>query len=515
MPQTVLADPTDYGNEPGTGPLRPGGESQGEPRSKDDLPSTRSPLSDTQVGAVELVRDLWGGTERVRAAGQVYLPKAPGEKQQLYSTRLARSVFHNFFRRTIDGLVGLIFRVDPVLADDVPEPIVQHWENIDLAGTHGDVFLRDIAADAMTAGHAAILIDYPRTDGDQSRADEMAGNIRPYWIAICKEDIMSWRSAVVDGVTVLQQIVLRERMWVPKGVYGSAEQTRYRVLYRGENGVVGWRLEEVTENKTVVVHDEGVYRNQTEIPIVEVTTSGEKSLFESDPPLLDVAYLNIAHYQTWSDYIYAIHKTNVPVFVTTGLDLRDPDGNPTELIIGPNNGVMIPDPSGDAKYVAHSGQSLDSTKQALDDLKSDIGSLGLAMLAPQKRAAETAEAKRLDKSSSDSALAVSSRALQDAVERALGFHANYLRLDGGGQVKINRDFEGSVMEPAVMSAYAELGQKIGLPVDVIIRELQAGGRIGDDVDLDELELRMMAGMAAAEADRAERDADNYEEPEPE
>jgi hypothetical protein len=214
---------------------------------------------------------------------------------------------------------------------------------------------------------------------------------------------------------------------------------------------------------------------------------------------LDVAYLNVAHYQTWSDYAYAIHKTNVPIFVTSGMSMEDEHGNPIEIVLGPNTGVNIPDPTGDAKYVSHNGNSLGSTKQALDDLKSDIGTLGLAMLAPQKRAAETAEAKRLDKATSDSGLAVAARALQDAVDRALSIHAEYLRLDTGGTIQINRDFEGNAMDPGVMRAYGYLGETLGLPLDVIITELQAGGRISTDFDAEELELRMMAAMAATEA----------------
>jgi hypothetical protein len=150
--------------------------------------------------------------------------------------------------------------------------------------------------------------------------------------------------------------------------------------------------------------------------------------------------------------------------------------------------------------VSHDGAALGSTKIALDDLKSEMGTLGLAMLSPQKRMAETAEAKRLDKSTSDSSLSVAARGLQDAVERALGFHARYLGLSepgAGGSIEINRDFEGLLMDAPVMSAYAQL-VNAGFPERVVLEALQRGGRIAEDADLEELEMEMAAARAQTE-----------------
>jgi len=480
-------DPTDWGNKPGDGPLRVGGQEGGVPLADSQLPSTRSPASDAQQSGVVLCRDLWRGTEVVRAAQQAYLPKAPGEKPGNYRSRLARSVFHNFFRRTVEGLTGLVFARDPVLSEDVPAQIVTHWENIDYEGTHGDVFCRDTLADGITVGHAAILVDYPKTGGNLRRDQEQAMGVRPYWLMVRKEDIMSWRTEAVNGGRMLTQVVLRERRWVPKGAFGEVLQERYRVFYRSPEGVVGFWLLEVTDQRKVIMVDEGTYPTQVEIPIAEVATSGSTGLFESDPPLWDLAFLNVAHYQQWSDYATSIHMTCVPIWVTIGMQQSE-----TEVILGPNSGVNIPDPQGDAKYVSHDGASLGSCKAALDDLKSDMATLGLAMLAPQKRIAETAEAKRLDKSTTDSSLAVAARALQDAIEKALGFHARYLGLPDGGSVEINREFERLLLDAPVMQAFAQLVEA-GFPTYPVLEALQRGGRIPADMDLDVLNVMWMMG----------------------
>jgi len=131
--------------------------------------------------------------------------------------------------------------------------------------------------------------------------------------------------------------------------------------------------------------------------------------------------------------------------------------------------------------------------------------MGLAMLAPQKRAAETAEAKRMDKATQDSSLGVVARGVQDAAETALQFHARYLGLDDGGSITVNRDFEGLLMEAPVMQAYAALRRE-GFPARMILASLQAGGRIPDDEDLEALEMEMEAGRLA-EIEQSRMDAE--------
>lgn len=496
----MLADPTDWGSRPGDGPLRPGGQASASllPESEDDLPSKPSKAVEAQAESLALVRDLWGGTGSIRAKTTDYLPKAFGEDGQDYAARLKRSAFFNAFRRTVEGLAGLAFRKDPVLNDDVPPQIAQHWENIDNAGTHGDVFLHAQFVDAEAAGHNAILVEFPRTDGVQNAAQEITGEVRPYWVPVLKDNIVSWRTTMENGRLVLTQLVLKECDTVAAGRFAEAKRERYRVFIRDELGV-RFELLSVSSDRKVILEDEGSYPTQDEIPVAEIVTSGHRSMFESEPPLLDLAWLNVAHYQMWSDYNWSIHKTCVPFIFGAGIEeAYDQNGQPVELALGANTAAITKNPGATMRYVSHDGSSLGSVKSALDDLKSDMGTLGLAMLAPQKRAAETVEAKRMDKATSDSALSVSVRGLQDGVERAMYFHARYLGLESGGSVTLNRDFEGLLMDAPVMTAFATL-VNAGFPARPVLEALQQGGRIGEDADLDLLEMEWTMGKATLQA----------------
>lgn len=491
------SDPLNYGNRPGDGPLRVGGESRGMPATAQNLPSTLSPVAAKQVAALEMVRDLFDGPEKVRERATRYLPKDPGEDSDNYSGRLARSVFFNAFRQTIDGMVGFIVRRDPVLGDDVPPDIAEDWENIDGAGTHGDVFCRELLQDAATAGHAAIFVDFPRTDGQQTALDEMRA-IRPYWVPIRKEHLVSWRTENENGRIMLTQVVLKECQSVPDGAFGEREQVRYRVVRRDRaaSPPVTYTLLEVTKANEIVLVDAGAYLNQVEIPLVEITTTGKRGLFDSTPPLLDLAYLNVAHYQQWSDYANSLHKTCVPIFTTIGATMPARGEGVSTQVLGPNTGLALPT-GGDAKYVVHDGQALGACKAALDDLKTDMATMGLSLLSPAKRVAETADAKKIDKAASDSAVAVLARSLQDALERALGYHAAYLNTEGGS-VTINRDFDQLTLSPQQVTALSTLVANGQLSIETLWATLAAGNVLPDDFDVD-TERALLAADAEIKA----------------
>jgi len=496
-------DPMNVGNAPGSGPLRAGGKAPTvNPTSQGNLPSTMTPLIAGQQDALTLVRDLWGGTQTVRARAQTYLPREPGEDAANYDVRLRRSVFFNVFRHTVEGLAGFVFRKDPVLGTDVPPVLVEHWENIDNAGTHGDVFLRALLTDAMTSGHAGILVEYPDTGMvTLTAADEAALKLRPYWVAIKKDNIVSVRMICENGLEKLAQMVLRETYYVPDGTYGEKEETRYRVLYHNlYTGEVGWRLEGITpDGKGIVRYNEGLYTNQTQIPIAEVPTSGRLGAWVSRPQFLDLAYLNVAHYQQWSDYATCIHKTNVPILCTSGVEVEG------TLTVGPNTGLNFSAPDAKAYYVAHDGHALASSKASLDDLKNDMAALGLAALANSKRVAETAVAKTIDKSASDAVLSVTARGIQDAAEQALHFSAQYLKLPEGGSIQINREFGDTRIGAADVMAWATLAEKMGVPLMTVLSALRTGGWIPDDANLDDIAMEAMANQQSI-ADQHAADA---------
>jgi Domain of unknown function (DUF4055) len=268
--------------------------------------------------------------------------------------------------------------------------------------------------------------------------------------------------------------VLREFGTEDRGKFGEDVVERYRVFKRGEEGVT-WELHRI-KDKEMVQETEGTFENITEIPFVPVYATKPDAHLESTPPLKDLADVNVEHYQTKSDHNWALHMTSVPQVIVTGVDPAE-----TAFEISPNGVWKLPE-GADAKFLEHSGKSLGQTRQALEDLKADMAVLGLSMLMHETRQAETAEAKRIDKAEQDSSLSTAARSLQDALELALGFHAQYMKLETGGQIEVNREFEKNSVDAAQVTIYSGMVASGQLSLETMWQVLAEGGVLPDDFD---------------------------------
>jgi hypothetical protein len=65
-------------------------------------------------------------------------------------------------------------------------------------------------------------------------------------------------------------------------------------------------------------------------------------------------------------------------------------------------------------------------------------------------------------------------------------------------VTINRDYDAELMDAQTMQAYGALATALGLPTVEVLKMLQRGGRLADDLDLEALALEMDAARIGAE-----------------
>jgi len=448
--------------------------------SDTSMPDTKSTAAKAMAGAIKVCRDVAAGFERV----QDYLTQHPKEKAENYLIRKNRRTFFNAFGRTVDGLTGMIFRRDPVLGDDVPEIIKTHWENIDYKGTHGDVFCADLVHDAIEAGHSLILVDMPSVPKNLNAAQEKTLNVRPYWLRYSAEDVFSARSTRIGGRMVLEQIVLHEETVEADGAFGDRQVDRYRVFKRSTGSIEWevWTKRTTTGQESLVKDSGGVLGNQTEIP-VSVCYGKRTGFMVSRPPLKDLADLNLLHYETNSDYHHAAHIANVPVPVVTGVS------DDEKLVIGPNAALMLPE-GADAKYLETQGTALGHTRQMLQDIEANMATLGLNFLSRDPRSAETATAKKIGKSESDSALTSIARSCEDAVEEALQFHANYLKEKTGGSVEINKDYIDQSLDPAEFAEITRMRELGEISRETYWSLLFAGEMLPPDFNADDEQMKL-------------------------
>jgi hypothetical protein len=355
---------------------------------------------------------------------------------------------------------------------DVSDLITEQLFDVDLQGNDLNVWTYDTARKCIRYGHVGVLVDAPQA----------GSNGRPYWVTYTPRDILGWRTNLSDGQQKLTQLRLIERTVVPDGDYGEKEVEQVRVLTPG-----AFEIHQKDDKGDFRVIDEGT-TSLDEIPF-SVAYANRVNVMESRPPMADIAELNLKAYQVQSDLDNQLHLSAVPLLAFYGFPQ-----SAEEVSAGPGEAIAFP-AEGRAEYIEPSGRSYDAQFQRLEQIAMQINELGLAAVLGQKLSAETAEAKRIDRSQGDSTMMVIAQQMQDMIDNCLRFHASYLQEPQAGSSFVNRDFMGSRMDPGEIKALLELYLAGTITQSTLLAQLEAGEVLGDDFDLEEeLEATAAGGL---------------------
>ena len=418
-----------------------------------------------------LIEDLVQGTYKIRSEHRKYLPQEPREQDDSYDIRLARSVCPPYFLRLERMLAGMLTR-KPVRLTDVPDSVREDLFDVDLEGNDLNIWTYETARKAIRYGHVGVLVDAPKE----------GNSVRPYWVTYTPREILGWRTEIVDGQRVLSQLRLMEKVVVPDGKYGEKTIEQVRVLERGR-----YELHRKNNKSDFVLFEEGVMSTE-QIPFA-IAYSNRVGYLESRPPMADIAELNLIAYQTLSDLANQLHISAVPMLAMFGFPAAA-----EEVSAGPSEALSLPQESR-IEYIEPEGRSFDAQFRRLDQLEKQINELGLAAVLGQKLSAETAEAKRIDRSQGDSTMQVIAQQMQDLIDNCLKFHAQYLNEPTAGSSFVNRDFLASRLDPQDVQALIQLRAQNEITQKTLLSQLTEGEVLGDDFDIEEeLESTATGGL---------------------
>ena len=418
-----------------------------------------------------LIEDLMGGTYDMRKRHRRYLQQEPRELDESYDNRLARSVCPPFYQRLERMLAGMMTR-KPVRLNDVPDVIREQLFDVDLQGNDLNVWTYETARKMIRYGHVGVLVDAPSV--------EQGG--RPYWVSYTPREILGWRSEIIDGQQKFIQLRLLEKVFEPEGLYGEVEVEQIRLLTPGK-----FEIHRRNDNGDFVIYEDGT-TTLDEIPF-SVAYSNRYNLMESRPPMEDIAELNLKAYQVQSDLDNQLHISAVPMLAFYGFPTAA-----EEVSAGPGEAIAFP-AEGRAEYIEPGGKSYEAQFKRLEQLASQINELGLAAVLGQKLSAETAEAKRIDRSQGDSTMQVCAQQMQDLIDNSLMFHANYLGSNEAGSSFVNRDFLAARLDPQEIGSLLQLYTAGTITQKTLLDQLTEGEVLGDEFDVEEeLEATQIGGL---------------------
>lgn len=432
---------------------------------------------DGAVSQWQTMRDCVAGQDAVKAAGKKYLPSLEGQSDTAYTGKyLLRANFFNATGRTLEGLVGMIFRKDPIIK--VPAGLEELLNDLDANGTPVVPFMKQITSEVMEVNRCGVLVDFPEAATQTlTQAQAQAAGRRPYCAMYKAEDIINWRTERRNGRTMLTMVVLSEIRQTPseKDSFVMAESVQYRELRINEQGFYEQRVwvKDNSRSKyridaTITPRKKG--RQFNYIPFWFFSVMGNTPSIQV-PMLKDLADVNIGHYRNSADLENGLHFAGTPTPVLIGYRKEEDE----VIQLGAETVLCIGDPSGDAKYLEFQGKGLEPIKEEMRSKEDRMAALGARMLSTEKETPESGYALSIRNTGEYSATASVSNSVSyvfDMVLRELAEWAGYSTAEVS--VALNTDFVARNIDANTLSAWLKVLQAGKISHKDFIRILQEG-----------------------------------------
>ena len=115
------------------------------------------PLYDETLDKYVRVRDSFLGSDKIKTKGEVYLPKLGSQDKDEYASYVMRAMYVNAIKNTVQGLVGAVMRIDPVIK--APDRILELSQDITGTGVSLNDFISNMLSEQLLMGRQGILID--------------------------------------------------------------------------------------------------------------------------------------------------------------------------------------------------------------------------------------------------------------------------------------------------------------------------------------------------------------------
>lgn len=462
-------------------------------------PATTSDAYDAMLPRWQLISDVLGGTETMRAAAERHLPKHEEETDEGYRARLATATLKNVTEQTLDNLAGKPFCEELKPNEDVPEDIVNTiFPDVDLQGNSISVVTRNWFREGLAKAFCHMLIDMPkiepRADGQpRTLADDRRDGVRPYWVLVKPECVLFAAAKVVNGVETLTEVRIMEHYKERDG-FSEITKQRIRVLYPGMVQI--WiPSKQKRANKEVWIKYDEWKTALDYIPLVTFYATRDELCY-AKPPLLDLAHLNIAHWQSTADQRHILKVARFPILACSGASKDESD----PVTVGPNKVLYNDDPQGKFYYVEHQGNAIEAGRKDLEDLERQMAEYGTQFLEDQP-GDQTATAKAIDSAEANSSLASMVGRFEDAIAQALTITADWMKLGSeGGTIELEKDFGPDGPDNTGLDALDKARGRRDISRKTYLEGLRQRGVLPEDFDpeADQVELtdEMDALMAA-------------------
>jgi hypothetical protein len=445
--------------------------------------------------------------------------------QDRYRQYLTRAVFYNVTARTLGGMIGQIFLRPP--QEKIPSQLQVVSDDCTGEGVDSEQFAKSVANYAMAYGRAGIHIDYPSVDTPATLKDVQNGYIRPVFRLYQPWEIINWRTYKKGARRILSLVVIRETyhayddgfevkldyQWrvlrlVPNNIDAENPTMEYQVEIWQMDGNGGYVLDWWTTPKGA----DG--QPFDEIPFQFVGSINNDSN-PDNPPLYDMASLNMAHFRNSADYEEACYLAGQPTPWVSGVtqDWIDVVLKGT-IQLGSRGAIPLP-ANGAAGLLQANANSM--PKEAMDAKERQMVALG-AKLIQQATVQRTATETDIENSSESSTLSAVAKNVAAAMKACYVWAGRYMGVDTSTiEYSLNTEFDLTYMDPQELQQLVLSWQAGALTFGEMRDNLRRAGRafeLDDTVALAQItkEATTRAALASAAQPGAPKPANDPGEP---
>ncbi len=356
------------------------------------------------------VRDAVAGEEAVKAATIRYLPN-PDEldkDSQRYDAYLKRAVYYNATGRTLQGLVGVAFANWPMIKTRLAVLL----SDADGSGVGLINQSQWILSEVMQTGRGGLLADYAAIDPaffmrERTVAEAERAGLRPYVSAYSAESILTWET---QGGKLTRLVLLEDHATYEGGEVHFLPQLRELVL---EDSIYSARIWRRMSDKGQFLQVSSFTTRLDYIPFAFIGSTNNDAT-PDQPPLLDLASLNLAHYRNSADFEESAFLMGQPQVVISGVT-EDWAKDQGVITFGSRRALVLPH---DGKADMLQAQPNNLAKEAMLDKERMMQGIG-ARLVAQREAVVTATQSASETKASYSVLSLACDNVSDAYTKVL------------------------------------------------------------------------------------------------
>lgn len=218
------------------------------------------------------------------------------------------------------------------------------------------------------------------------RINELDGmlGLRPYAVFVRNSDVLGFRYEMRQGRPVCTQFRYRQAVTEYDGDFG--ERTVEQINVHEAGRVRRYRMD---KDGKWLIHSEADQSRNGEplgfVPVVDLVLE-KTGFFAGRPPLMELAYLNVKHWQSQSDQDNIVHYVRVPLLQYRGSE-------DVQNVVAAAGNMISVGADGELNYVEHSGAAISAGVTAIEKLETDMQAAGAKLLTRTKLALTESQAR--------------------------------------------------------------------------------------------------------------------------